>query len=339
MRKAHDTPTHLLKPLSLHRLAVSGNIFLAPMAGWTDAAFRSICIEWGAHLAFTEMVSAEAVARNNSKTLALLRRADREKHLCVQIFASSALRAAQAVRQINRLKPSMVDLNCGCSIPKILKSGCGAALLRSPGKIKEIVRAMSSETDAPVSVKLRSGWDSESVNYVKSAEHAQEGGASMICLHPRTRAQAFRGSAEWLHLKELKKKLSIPVFGSGDLFTAEDVRLMLEETGCDGVMIARGAMGNPFIFRDTIRLLKCGDALELPTARQRMLTALKQLALAISIKGEQVACREMRKQLCAYSKGIPGSASLRRHITQAPKYREYEKIIYDFLGDNVRVKA
>ena len=161
----------------------------------------------------------------------------------------------------------------------------------------------------------------------------------MVCLHPRTRAQAFRESAEWLHLKELKQRLSIPVLGSGDLFTAKDVQLMLEQTSCDGVMIARGAMGNPFIFKETIRLLKYGEVLELPTARQRMLTALKQLALAISVKGEQVACREMRKQLCAYSKGIPGSASLRRHITQACKYQEYENIVYDFLGDNVKVKA
>ncbi len=339
MRKAHKTAKSLLKPISLHQFVVPGNIFLAPMAGWTDAAFRSVCIEWGADLAFTEMVSAEAVARNNSRTFAILRRADEEKHLCVQIFASSALRAGRAIQLINRLKPSLIDLNCGCSIPKILKSGCGAALLRSPGKIREIVRAMSSETDAPVSVKLRSGWDSLSINYVPSAEEAQEGGASMVCLHPRTRAQAFRGSAEWMHLTELKQRLSIPVLGSGDLFTAKDARLMLEQTGCDGAMIARGAMGNPFIFKEIIRLLKYGEALELPTPRQRMLTALKQLALAIGIKGEQVACREMRKQLCAYSKGIPGSASLRKHITKACKCQEYENIVCDFLGDNVKAKA
>jgi tRNA-dihydrouridine synthase B len=333
MIKAHDDPLSLLTSLTLPLFTIPGNIFLAPMAGWTDAAFRSICIEWGAYLTYTEMVSAEAVKRKNCKTLDLLKRADNEKHLCVQIFASSGPVAGQAVRVINRYKPSVVDINCGCSVPKILKSGCGAALLRSSTKIRDIVKAMRNETDVPITVKLRSGWDSESINYLDTAEQAQEGGACMVCLHPRTRAQLLGGKANWNHIKELKRSVTLPVIGSGDLFTANDVRFMLEETGCDGVMIGRGAMGNPFIFRETVLLLQSNEVAHKPSTRLRMYTALKQLRLAISIKGEQVACREMRKQLCAYSKGIPGSASLRRRISQASVYKEYETIINDFLRE------
>jgi nifR3 family TIM-barrel protein len=309
------------------------------MAGWTDAAFRKICLEWGAFLTYTEMVSAEAIARKNAKTLALLQRADKHERLCVQIFASSESSAGRAVALINRFAPSLIDLNCGCSIPKILKSGCGAALLRSPQKIGSIVRAMRAETDVAVSVKLRSGWDSSTINFTTTAEEAQKAGASLVCLHPRTRTQAFGGKSQWLHLRELKRQLDIPVLGSGDLFTAQDVKLMLRQTGCDGVMIARGAMGYPFIFSETIQLLKNERLADPPTPRQRLNTALKQLRIAVSIKGESVACREMRKQLCAYSKGIPGSASLRRFITRASLYREYENIVHEFLDDYASTEA
>ncbi len=339
MRKARDNARSLLKRLFLSDFTVDGNIFLAPMAGWTDAAFRRICLEWGAYLAYTEMVSAEAITRQNAKTWALLQRADEQERLCVQIFASSESIAGKAVQLIERFNPSLIDLNCGCSIPKILKSGCGAALLRSPHKIGSIVRAMRAETDAPVSVKLRSGWDSSTINYAATAEEAQKAGASLVCLHPRTRTQSFGGKSEWLHLRELKRRLDIPVLGSGDLFTAEDAKQMLLQTECDGVMIARGAMGNPFIFSEANQLLKQRKLPEPPTPHQRLMTALKQLEIAISIKGEPVACREMRKHFCAYSKGIAGSTSLRKLITRTSQYREYEGIVHEFLEDYVRTEA
>jgi nifR3 family TIM-barrel protein len=324
-----------LKHIDLPGITIPGNLFLAPLAGYSDAAFRSICIQWGADLCYTEMISAEGIIRNNKKTIELLERSDNERLFAVQIFASSAETASRAVARLTAdqpaFQPDLIDLNCGCSVPKVLKSGCGAVLLRSPQLIASIIRSMRETTDRPVTVKLRSGWDHDSINFTSCAEAAERAGAAMICLHPRTRTQGFSGRARLSHLKKLKNSCSVPVIGSGDLFSPAEALTMFRETGCDGLMFARGAFGNPFIFTATKELLRGNPDSTSPSAEQRMQTALQQLQLAISLKGERRACKDMRKHFCHYSKGIRGGAALRARAVQAESFEDYKDLIEGFF--------
>jgi tRNA-dihydrouridine synthase B len=303
------------------------------MAGYSDAAFRSICLEWGADLCYTEMVSAEGVVRNNVKTLELLQRADNERIFAVQIFASEPRTAARAVQKLTLYQPDLYDLNCGCSVAKVLKSGSGAALLRTPEKIGAIVKAIRGETDSPVTVKLRSGWDQSSINYLYCAQAAEQGGAAMVCLHPRTRSQGFSGRARLSELKDLKVRCSVPVIGSGDLFSPADALRVFRESGCDGLMFARGALGNPFIFKATKELLNGEDPGTAPAGPGRLQTALQQLEAAVAFKGEARACKEMRKHFCYYSKGIPGGAELRARAVRAKRVEDYLNLVSE-ISDN-----
>ena len=230
------------------------------------------------------------------------------------------------------LEPALVDLNCGCSIPKILRSGCGAALLQDPVLIRDIVAAIREACPAPVSVKIRSGWDASSLNYLEAASRAVEGGAALVTLHPRTRAQGFGGKACLEHLRELKAALEVPVIGSGDLFTPEDALAMRAATGCDGVMFARGALGNPFIFAAARALLEEGLTLPPPSPGRRLAMALKQLERAVPLYGEAAACREMRKHLCAYTRGLPEGAGLRRRAVRAESLADYRRLAAEYLG-------
>jgi tRNA-dihydrouridine synthase B len=302
------------------------------MAGYTDAPFRSICIESGACLCFTEMVSAEGLARENAKTLRLLAPAANEQSVAFQIFAANPRAAAAAVRLISPLDPVLIDLNCGCSVPKVLRVGCGAALLCEPGLIGTIVAAMRAETDVPVSVKLRSGWDAGTVNFLETAAAAVSGGASLVTLHPRTRAQGFTGKSRWGDIAALKRALGegTAVFGSGDLFRPEDCRAMLLDTGCDGVMIARGCLGNPFIFAETRALLE-GKPMPVTGPHERLATALRHLQLLASAVGEAKACRDMRKHFVAYTRGMEGGAAVRQAAVHAATIAQYGQIVDDYL--------
>jgi tRNA-dihydrouridine synthase B len=297
------------------------------MAGYTDAAFRSICRSWGADLCYTEMVSAEGAVRENAKTLELLERGDNERLFAVQIFASEPRTAAMAVQKLSRYMPDLYDLNCGCSVPKVLRSGSGAALLRSPETIGAIVKAMRGQTDSPVTVKLRSGWDPDSINYLDCAEAAERSGAAMVCLHPRTRSQGFSGRARVSELKELRNHCSVPVIGSGDLFAPEDALNVFRQSGCDGLMFARGALGNPFIFKSTKERLSGEDPTGAPTGLQRLETALEQLELAVKFKGESRACKEMRKHFCYYSKGMRRGAEFRARAVRAERVEDYLNLV------------
>jgi tRNA-dihydrouridine synthase B len=308
-----------------------GNILLAPMSGYTDSAFRSMCVSWGADLCFSEMASAVALARGSRNTLRLLDRAPNDRFIGFQVFASEPASAAKAVREISPQKPSLIDLNCGCSVPRVLKTGCGAALLRNPKRIWEILTAMRQETDIPLTVKLRSGWDEDEISYLAAAEAAVNAGARMVCLHPRTRAQGFAGCARWEDIAELKRQSPVPVLGSGDLFRAADCLSMLERTGCDGVMVARGALGNPFIFRQ-VKSLARGEPEEQITPAVRLHTALTHLRLLVGTKGEKTACREMRKHFVAYTKGMEGGAAIRQSVVRAESLSRYERIVEDYLG-------
>ena len=321
----------LFHPVRVGSLEIPGNIWLAPMAGYTDAAFRSVCVQSGAPLCFTEMVSADALSRNNGTTLRLLARASNERLTGFQIFASDAVTAAAAVRRIASMAPAIIDLNCGCSVPKVLKTGCGAALLRTPALVGAIVAAMRAETDIPVTVKLRSGWDEGSINYLECAEEAVRAGASMVTLHARTRAQGFGGKVRMEHIRILKEKCASLVFGSGDLFTPQDCKTMLEKTRCDGIMIARGSLGNPFIFEQTEALLKAEGRPVTIDARQRLFAALEHLRMLSDSVGEEKACRDMRKHFVAYTKGMEGGAVIRQSVVNAETIAEYEQIVESYL--------
>jgi tRNA-dihydrouridine synthase B len=322
----------LLAAVALPKLTIPGNLFLAPMAGYTDAAFRALCVEQGAFLCFTEMVSAEGLARGGRASWDLLRRAENEELWGVQLFGSEPRALAEAVRLLGPLRPSLVDLNCGCSVPKVLKSGAGAALLRSPGRIAELVAAMRGQTDAPVTVKIRSGWDSSSLNYLEVAREACGAGAAAVCLHPRTRAQGFTGRADWSQIARLKASLGAPVFGSGDVFSAADAQRLARETGCDAVFFARGALGNPFLFAEARRLFAGLPPGPAPSPAERLQAALRQLDGAVGLYGEASACREMRKHFCAYTRGLPEGARLRSLAVAARRVADYRALAGEYLG-------
>ena len=302
---------------------------LAPLAGYTDKAFRMIAHEWGADGAVTEMVSAEGLARGGEKTEKLLERYPGEENLVMQIFAPSHDPVERCMDRLIAHNPSMIDINCGCPVPKVVKTGAGSALMKNPEEIGRIVKVIRNTTDIPVSVKFRLGWDSSSINYLEFADHAVDAGASLITLHARTRAQGYSGTADrsaFRTLKEHFKGSDVLVYASGDIFSAEDARTLIEDYGMDGVMFARGAIGNPFIFRMTKEYLRSGKCNE-PTIEERIRTALHHLEAAVSFYGENTACREMRKQLMAYIKGIPGANKAKAAIGQAVTSEEMDKAL------------
>ena len=299
--------------------SIGGPFILAPLAGYTDKAFREVARSMGADAAVSEMVSAEGLARDGEKTKALLERYPGEDRLIIQIFGPSDDPVRRAMDNLLEYRPSAIDINCGCPVPKVVKTGAGSALMRNPPMIGRIIRAIKERTDIPVSVKFRLGWDSDSINYIAFAETAAEAGAEMLTLHARTRAQGYSGTAD----REAFRKLSdhfrgsgILIFGSGDVFTPEDALRMISEYDLDGVMFARGAIGNPFIFRETKELLDKGSY-SVPDVRERIETAEHHLSLMVRYYGEDIACREMRKHLMSYIKGIPGSSRVKNEIAAA----------------------
>lgn len=309
-------------PVSIGSVQVPGNLFLAPMAGYTDPAFRKLCLDNGACLTYTEMVSAEGLARGGQPTLDLLRRAPGENELAVQIFGDGPSVIRRCLDNLLACKPTIIDINCGCPVPKVIKTGCGSALMQHPRLIYEMVKAIKDSCQVPVTVKFRLGFDHNSINYMEFAEQAQEAGVDGMCLHARTRSDFYAGKADWSAIKALKEQSSVPVFGSGDVMEAIDAVRMLEETGCDAVMIARGAIGNPFIFLQARSLLEGKGELVIGLDRRKSV-ALAQLRCMIADKGELKACREFRKCVAGYIKGIEKAASVRRQAMEARCYDDY----------------
>jgi tRNA-dihydrouridine synthase B len=315
-------------PVVVGGVELPGNLFLAPVAGYSDAAFRSVCVDEGADLCFTEMVSAEGLCRDHPKTKALLARAENEKSYAIQLFGSKPEVLARAVSALAPWRPALVDLNCGCPVPKIVRSGSGSALLRDPALIGRIVREMSeaaASLGVPVTVKIRSGWDEGSVNFLETAAAAAEAGAAAITLHARTRAQGYEGSADWSQIGALSRAVGIPVFGSGDISSAEAAGRMLRETGCAGVMVARGALGQPFIFREARGIMEGREATSAGT-KEKAETARRHLRLSAVLSGERTACLEFRKHFCAYTKGSEGGAALRALAVRASTLSEFDKL-------------
>lgn len=328
----------LYHSVKIGSLELDGNLFLAPVAGYSDRAFRSICFDCGADFAYTEMVSSEALTRGNLKTEVLMRRAPNEKKYAVQIFGGEPEVMAEAARIVlQKTTAECIDINGGCPVPKIIKSGAGSCLTKDPDKLYSIVKAVNdavknSDRIVPVTVKIRSGWDSDNITWKECAEAALKAGGAAITLHGRTRAQGYEGKADWNILAELVKFIDgkIPVFGSGDAFSPEDAKRMLETTKCDGVMFARGAMGNPFIFTRTKEFLKTGNLIDISFV-DRIKTGFKELELLIDDFGEVGACLEARKRFCAYSKGIDGSAALRKAIVEAKSVDDYKRVFSEYI--------
>ncbi|MDR2543797.1 MAG: tRNA dihydrouridine synthase DusB [Treponema sp.] len=337
----------LYRPISIGSLVLPGNLFLAPVAGYTDRAFRSICAEEGACFSFTELVSAEALYRNFGRyglgevagkevntAVNLIRRGEKEKYYAIQLFGGEAESIYKAASLLTPLKPDALDINSGCPVPKVVKNGAGSALMKNPANLGRIVEAAvrashESLGGIPVTIKIRSGWDSASINYAECARIAVEAGAAMVTLHPRTRAQNYTGKSDWAFIADLVTRIPVPVTGSGDLYTPEDAREMLSKTGCAAVMFARGSMGNPFVFSAARSLLETG-AWQVQPFSVRVAAIMRHLEMLAADIGERMACLEMRKQFCAYTKGITGGAALREKAVHAKTIQEYRQIIADY---------
>ncbi len=321
----------LYHPIQIDNLTIPGNLFLAPLAGYTDRGMRKVALLHGANYTYTEMISAEAVARGNGKTEDMMTRTDGEELLGIQIFLSEPDQGTRCIEKVLEYNPTTIDINCGCPVPKVVKNGCGSALMSDPKKLATIVRTLKNHTSTPITVKIRLGLDNNSINYLDVAQAVEDAGAGLITMHGRTKKEGYSGTAHWEHLTKLKQLVSIPVIGSGDLFSPEAGYKMLQETGIDGLLFARGAMGNPFIFERTRELLQTGTLPPEPTAQERLEAALIQLKEAIAAKGEHRACLEMRKQSCTYIRDLPGARWFRRTIIHASTLAEYESIFAEFL--------
>lgn len=309
------------------------NVFLAPMAGITDKVFRMLCREQGCGMAYTEMVSAKGLFYGSEKTEELLETSPGEHPVGAQIFGSDPEIMAKMAERVSRLDVDLIDINMGCPTPKIVNNGDGSALMRDPKLAGEIIRRTVKASCKPVTVKIRKGWDSASINAVEIALIAQEAGAAAVTVHGRTREQFYSGEADWDIIGEVKSRLSIPVIGNGDVFTAEDAAELMRRTGCDGVMIGRGALGNPWIFRDAVTYLQKGMIEPPPGPADKINMALRHLKLLCEYKGEKVAVREMRKHIAWYLKGLKDSGKVKTVINKALSQTEIRSVLQAYLNE------
>jgi len=317
--------------MQIGSVKLDNNVFLAPMAGVTDISFRILCKRQGCGLTYTEMVSAKGLHYKSGNTSVLLEIAPEEKPAAAQVFGSEPELVAKAASQAAASGAEIVDINMGCPTPKIVRNGDGSALMRKPELVREIVRAAVSAAKVPVTVKIRKGWDDESVNAVDIASIAASEGAAAVTVHGRTREQFYSGAADWGIIKKVKAAVPIPVIGNGDITRPEDAGRMLEETGCDAVMIGRGAQGNPWIFKRTIEYLGKGILLPEPTYKERVEMIMTHMDMVTAIKGDGIGVKEMRKHAAWYLKGLPGSTRIKAEIFRMTTCAEVKKLLSDYL--------
>jgi len=319
--------------MKIGNLVVENKVFLAPMAGVTDMPFRVLCREQGCGLVYTEMVSAKGMHYESEKSFKLTEMDEREKPAGIQIFGSDPYIMAQIAEKLNDSEAALIDINMGCPTPKITKNGEGSALMLKPGLVAEIVREVSRASVKPVTVKIRKGWDDTHVNAVEIASIAEENGAKAVAVHGRTREQFYSGKADWDIIRRVKQALSVPVIGNGDIVRPEDAKAMLEQTGCDAVMIGRGAQGNPWLFRQTTEYLKTGRRVPEPTAGDKIRMVIRHMEMLTALKGEYTGLNEMRKHIAWYVKGMRNSAAVRDRIFRMNSKEEILTFLEDYLKE------
>lgn len=313
---------------------INGIAALAPMAGVADRAFRELCVGFGASYCVGEMASAKGLVLGDRKSDELIMTADAERPMAIQLFGDDPDIMAQATVKALHFSPDIVDINMGCPTPKITGNGTGAALMRKPQLCGEIVRAVSAAAgEVPVTVKLRLGWDADSINFIEVAENCEKAGCKAITLHARTRAQMYAPSADWNRIAELKHAVSVPVIGNGDIFTADDAMRMLEQTGCDMVMVGRGALGNPWLFREINALYEHSAPLPESGIYEKMLVMKKHIDKLVEYKGEYMGMREARKHTAWYLKGFRGAARLRGECAKLCRPEDMNTLIARILQE------
>lgn len=303
-------------------------VVAAPMAGVSDRPGRLIAREYGAGLVYTEMISAKALTYNNQKTYLLMNMQEEVQPVSMQIFGSEPDVMAEGARIMQSHGAQIIDINMGCPVPKVVNNGEGSSLMRTPELAEAIVREMVRAVTVPVTVKIRKGWDDTQVNAVEFAKRMEAAGASAIAVHGRTRVQYYSGTADWAIIKAVKQAVQIPVIGNGDIFSPADAKRMLEETGVDGVMIGRGALGRPWLYRQTLDYLQTGRYQTEPNMELRREVILKHAKLLCEEKGEFIGMKEMRKQVAWYYKGLPHAARMRDNINQISTLDELSTLLY-----------
>ena len=322
-----------MKTLKIGNVELKNPYILAPMAGVTDLPFRLLCKEQGAGLLCMEMISAKAIQYNNQNTKALLQIHPEEEPVSLQLFGSDPDVISEIAKQIEELPFAILDINMGCPVPKIVKNGEGSALMNQPKLVHEIVRKTAKAIKKPVTVKIRKGFHDESINAVEIAKIIEDAGGAAVAVHGRTREQYYSGKADWDIIRQVKEAVTIPVIGNGDVTSGESALAMIKETGCDGVMIGRGAQGNPWIFSQLLEYEKTGVMPKRPSNEELKDMMLRHARLQIQYKGEYLGVREMRKHVAWYTTGLPNSAKLRGEINAVESYEELEKLLDEKILD------
>ncbi len=313
--------------LTIGNVTLDNNVILAPMAGVTDLPFRLLCKEQGCGLVCTEMVSAKAILYKNRNTNALLEVKDQERPVSVQLFGSDPDILGRIAHQIEDGPFDIIDLNMGCPVPKVVNNQEGSALMKNPKLVEQILSSMVKAVKKPVTVKFRKGFDEDHVNAVEIAKIAESCGVAAVAVHGRTREQFYSGKADWDIIRKVKEAVKIPVIGNGDIFTPEDAKAMMDRTGCDGLMVARGAKGNPWIFSRINHYLDTGELLPPPGLEEIKRMIIRHGELQMKIKGEVIGMREMRKHMAWYTSGLPHSAAVRNEINQVETLEGLKKLM------------
>lgn len=322
-----------MKQLKIGNVTLENRYILGPMAGVTDLPFRLLCKEQGAGLLCMEMVSAKAISYNNKNTETLLEIHPDEQPVSLQFFGSDPKIMSEMAKRVEERPFDIMDINMGCPVPKVVKNGEGSALMKNPKLVHEIVSAMVKAINKPVTVKIRKGFDDTCINAVEIAKIIEDAGAAAVAVHGRTREQYYSGTADWEIIRQVKEAVSIPVIGNGDVTSPQKAEELVKQTGCDGIMIARGAQGNPWIFSEMIAYEQTGQLPDRPTRREVREMMLRHARLQLQYKGEYLGIREMRKHVAWYTKGLQGSAKLREEINRVESYAELEELLERRLPD------
>lgn len=317
----------MMKQLKIGNVTLPNRYILGPMAGVTDLPFRVLCKEQGAGLLCMEMVSAKAILYNNKNTESLLEIHPDEQPVSLQFFGSDPKIMSEMAKRVEERPFDIMDINMGCPVPKVVRNGEGSALMKNQKLVYEIVSAMVKAIDKPVTVKIRKGFDDSCINAVEIAKIIEEAGAAAVAVHGRTREQYYSGQADWDIIRQVKEAVSIPVIGNGDVTSPQKAEELVKQTGCDGIMIARGAQGNPWIFSEMITYEETGVLPERPSLEEIRDMMLRHARLQLKYKGEFIGIREMRKHVAWYTKGLHGAARLRDQINQVESYAELENLL------------